>query len=418
MEKRYGFGTERKRKARLKARRSGKQFMALTRRAFLAALILLLLALNVAAADRPILFVHGNGDTAALWYTTIWRFESNGYDPSLLFAIDFPHPRARSDDTKPQDNRSSTADQLKELSAKISEIQSRTGQKQLALVGSSRGGYPIRNYIKNSPGGAANVSHAVLCGTPNHGISANPTNLDDEFNGSGKFLSGLNSGDEVHPGVKFMTIRSDSNDKYAQPDGRFIGMPGQTDERHLRLAGAPGRAERRASRPRPSRGCFPSPCFQDHVRIHHRPRTGDDRHHLRSIVRFLNGFVSGWANGAPTNLPLAGATVEIFEVDPASGRRLGEAVHRRTTSTDGVWGLFTAKPTAYYEFVVSADGYPTTHIYRTPFPRSSAYIHLRLRPLADSEKGTGSMVTLLRPRGYLGARPRYVPDRRQSSGWS
>jgi len=26
----------------------------------------------------PILFVHGNGDHAALWITTFWRMESNG----------------------------------------------------------------------------------------------------------------------------------------------------------------------------------------------------------------------------------------------------------------------------------------------------------------------------------------------------
>lgn len=375
--------------------------MALTRRAFLAALILLLLALNVAAADRPILFVHGSGDTAALWYTTIWRFESNGYDPSLLFAIDFTHPRNRSDDTKPQENRSSTADQLKELSAKISEIQSRTGQKQLALVGSSRGGYSIRNYIKNSPGGAANVSHAVLCGTSNHGIYALPTDLNFEFNGMGTFLSGLNSGDEVHPGVKFMTIRSDSNDKYAQPDGRFIGMPGKPTNvtysspelRGAQNAVLPGLDHREVA--------FHPLAFKTMYAFitGREPETIDIISEERPI---LNGFVSGWANGAATNLPLTGAKIEVYEVDPASGQRLGEAVHRRMTSADGVWGPFTAKPTAYYEFVVSADGYPTTHIYRTPFPRSSAYIHLRLRPLADSEKGTGSTVTLLRPRGYLG----------------
>ncbi len=27
--------------------------------------------------------------------------------------------------------------------------------------------------------------------------------------------------------MQFMTTRSDSNDKYAQPDGRFLGMPGK-----------------------------------------------------------------------------------------------------------------------------------------------------------------------------------------------
>jgi hypothetical protein len=94
--------------------------------------------------------------------------------------------------------------------------------------------------------------------------------------------------------------------------------------------------------------------------------------------------------------------VEIFDVDPSSGQRLGEAVYRRTTSADGTWGSFTAKPEAYYEFVISASGYPITHIFRTPFLRSSAYIHLRLRPLDEREKGTGSVVTLTRPRGYLG----------------
>jgi triacylglycerol lipase len=116
----------------------------------------------------------------------------------------------------------------------------------------------------------------------------------------------------------------------------------------------------------------------------------------------LKGLISGWANGAPTNLPLAGAVLEIYEVDPASGQRLGPAAYQRTTFADGNWGPFPAKPTAYYEFVVTTDGYPTTHIYRTPFPRSSAYIHLRLKPLSDREKGSGSLISLFRPRGYLG----------------
>ena len=375
----------------------------ITRLAILIFLAFLSVGINTAvAADtpRPILFVHGSGDSAALWYTTIWRFESNGYDRSLLHAIDFTHPRARSDDTKPQENRSSTADQLRELSAKIGEILSKTGQRQLVLVGSSRGGYAIRNYIKNS-GGTANVSHAILCGTPNHGVRATPFNLNDEFNGMGPFLSGLNAGDEVQPSVQFMTIRSDSNDKYAQPDGRFIGMPGQPTNVTFtspELRGAenvvlPGLDHREVA--------FHSLAFKTMYRFitGHEPATLDIVPKPRPT---LDGIVSGWSNGAPTNLPLQGATVEIYEIDPSSGQRLGEAVHRRTTSTEGPWGPFTAKPVAYYEFVISASGYPITHIFRTPFLRSSAYIHLRLRPLDEREKGTGSLVTLTRPRGYLG----------------
>ena len=48
----------------------------------------------------PIVFVHGNGDTAALWQTTIWRFESNGWPRERLYAINVPYPLARDDDTQ------------------------------------------------------------------------------------------------------------------------------------------------------------------------------------------------------------------------------------------------------------------------------------------------------------------------------
>ena len=57
-------------------------------------------------AHPPIVFVHGNGDSAAQWYPTAWRFESNGYDRSLLHAIDHANPLARTDDAVAQENRS------------------------------------------------------------------------------------------------------------------------------------------------------------------------------------------------------------------------------------------------------------------------------------------------------------------------
>ncbi len=392
---------------------NGAGTTVLSRFLFIFFLLNLLAAHAAAESPHPILFVHGNGDSAALWYTTIWRFESNGYDRSLLHAIDFPNPTARSDGTKPQENRSSTTDQAKELAAKVAEVQSKTGQKQVILIGSSRGGYAIRNYIKNF-GGAPNVSHAILCGTPNHGVYSTQANLNNEFNGAGPFLTGLNAGSEVYPNVKFMTTRSDSNDKYAQPDGRFVGMPGQPT--NVTYAGPELRGALNVVLP-----------GLDHREVAFHPLA------FKAMYNFiggqgpatleissepqpvLNGMVSGFANGAPTNLPLAGASVEIYEADPSSGQRLGDAVHRRTTAADGFWGPFSAKPTAYYEFVVNSPGYPITHTFRTPFPRSSVYIHLRLRPLR--EKGTGSSVTLTRPRGYLGhGRDTFLIDGKVPSG--
>ena len=124
---------------------------------------------SAAAGDiPPIVFVHGNGDHAALWMTTLWRMESNGISRDRMVAINFTDPLARTDDAVAKANRSSTEDQRRELGEAIKELKRRTGASRVALVGNSRGGNSIRSYIKN--GGAADVSQAVLCGVPNHGV--------------------------------------------------------------------------------------------------------------------------------------------------------------------------------------------------------------------------------------------------------
>src|ERR1700694_4300252 len=178
-----------------------------------------------AVAVPPTLFVHGNGDQAALWITTLWRMESNGVARDRMFAINFTDPLARADDTKPEPNKSSTEDQRRELGEAIKELKRRTGASRVALVGNSRGGNPIRSYIKI--GGGADASHAVLCGVPNHGVFDWDDNLGSEYNGRGPFLRGLNEGEsEVTAGTSFLTLRSDALDKYAQADGRILGKPG------------------------------------------------------------------------------------------------------------------------------------------------------------------------------------------------
>src|SRR5882757_7172747 len=97
----------------------------------------------------PILFVHGNGDHAALWITTLWRMESNGVARDRLFAINFTDPLARTDDAVAQPGRSSSEDQRRELGEAIAALKKRTGAARVALVGNSRGGNSIRSFIKN-----------------------------------------------------------------------------------------------------------------------------------------------------------------------------------------------------------------------------------------------------------------------------
>ena len=389
--------------------------MSLSRRTILQGVAVLPLAVNSrrfsAAAQTstgaptmehpPMLFAHGNGDQAPLWMTTLWRMESNGIARERMFAINFTDPSSGADDTKPEPNKSSTEDQRRELGEAIQELKRRTGAPRVALVGNSRGGYPIRNYIKN--GGAGDVSHAVLCGVPNHGIYDWADNPGSDYNGRGAFLRGLNEGEsEVTAGTAFLTLRSENMDKYAQPDGLILGKPGT-----------------------PTGVSFDGPALKgatnlvigavDHRETAYHPRA------FREIYKFiagrepdriaivpeaeikLSGLVTGTPGGVQTNRPVAGATVEVYRVSPDTGERIGGAIHTSQTSADGRWGPAQADPTWYLEIVLTSAGSTTTHFYRSPFPRSSDIVHLRAaRPLGPADTGAGCIVLMSRPRGYFG----------------
>lgn len=349
----------------------------------------------------PVLFVHGNGDHAALWITTLWRMESNGVPRERMFAINFTDPLARTDDSVSQPNRSSTEDQRRELADAIKELKRRTGAARVALVANSRGGYSVRSYIKN--GGGTDVSHAVLCGVPNHGVFDWDDNLGSEFNGRGPFLRALNEGEgEVTPGTAFLTLRSDGIDKYAQADGRFVGKPGVptgiTAEgpalkgaTNLVLSAVDHRET--AFHPRAFREIFKFIAGREPARLAITPE---------AEVK-LSGLVTGTPGGIQTNRPVAGASVEVYRVSPETGERIGAAIHTSQTGAGGGWGLAQVDPSWYLEIVLTSAGSTTTHVYHSPFPRSCDVMHLRAaRALGPADAGAGAVVIMSRPRGYFG----------------
>ena len=351
----------------------------------------------------PVVFVHGNGDSASNWITTLWRFESNGWPRSHLHAVDFPLPLARDEDDKPQAGRSGTDEQMKYLAQEVDAILRRTGARQVALVGNSRGGYAIRNYIRNG-GGASKVSHVVLGGVPNHGVWATDFRLNSEFNGAGPFLTTLNSpqagGDlEVTPGPRWLTLRSQGNDKFAQPDGRWIGQPNlktNVNEAGPALKGAQNMVLGKLDHREVS---YHADAFvQTWTFVTGRAPLQGGLIPETSVV--LDGRVTAYEGASVTNQPLAGARVEIFKLNPQTGERIGNAVHGKTVGADGRWGPLTTDSSSPHEFVVEAPGFATTHIFRSPFPRSSDIVNLRPRRMADADRNAGSVVVMERPRGY------------------
>ena len=363
----------------------------------------------------PILFVHGNGDTAALWQTTLWRFESNGWPRERLHAIELPYPLARDDDSKEQAGRTSTAQAMAYLKAEVEKVRQQTGANQVVLFSNSRGGYAIRNYIQNG-GGAASVSHAILGGAPNHGVWAIKGFREaNEFSGTGPFLSGLNApknehGDEVTGPVKWLTIRSERNDKFAQPDGVWIGAKGTAT--NVTFAGPELKGARNVVLP-----------LMDHRETSFSPAAFAAAYEFIAGKRpanvgiapesqiALSGHITGLgvdsqdpkSGNFVNNLPLPGAQLTIYETDPASGSRVGAAAYAKQVGIDGAWGPFAARAGAAYEFEISAPGYAITHIYRSPFARSSAVLNMHPDRIADADRELKSIVVLSRPRGYFDA---------------
>jgi hypothetical protein len=245
-----------------------------------------------------------------------------------LFAFDQPNPLARDDDAVAQPGRSSTAESAAFLKANVDKVLKATGASKVVLIGNSRGGNTIRNYVQNG-GGAAVVSQVVLGGNPAHGIWAvKGFRENNEFSGLSGFMQQLNApkganGDEVTPGVKWLTLRSDNNDKYAQPDGVWIGAPGK-----------------------PTNIGFDGPALKGATnvvlpRVDHR-ETSFSPAAFAATWQFLTGqaprstdvaaeatvVLNGRALGAE-NLALTARRVTVYAVDPATGARLGEAVHTK-----------------------------------------------------------------------------------------
>ena len=378
----------------------------ITRRGFMAAGAAAIAFAGRARAEDlpPIVFVHGDSDQAAIWQSTFWRFESNGYPRDKLFAISFTNPQARDDNGVAQPDRSSTDDELKELTAFVDAALAKTGATKAAFVANSRGCNATRNYLRH--GGGDKAVAAVLCGGVNHGVFAVPQFSGSEYNGQGAFLTDLNTGDETTPGVKFLTLRSDGYDLYAQPDGAYIGHPGMktnvTSEGPA-LKGATnlilGHVDHRET-------AFSPRAFAEI----HRFIVGQAPSRIAIVPEAkvtLNGVVTGVVGDTPTNKPVAGAKVDVFAVDADTGARKGEPLLSKTTGADGVWGPLETDSATALEFVVAAPEQLITHIYRSPFPRSFGLLNLRPAIAKEGLGEAAAIVTMNRPRGYFGS-PRDV----------
>ena len=222
-----------------------------------------------------------------------------------------------------------------------------------------------------------------------------------------------------------MTIRSDHNDKYAQPDGVWIGQRGKPTNVGFdgpALKGAEniviGGLDHRET-------AFSAKAFAEMYRfIAGKPAATLAIVPEASVV--LDGVVSGLGlnnveGSFPTNLPLVGASLEVYATNGATGERLGAAVHRKAIGSDGHWGPFAADGAAHYEFVVGCAGlrhdahlplaFPAFFRDREPAPRADR----RRRPRRPLDRDPEPLARLLRRAARPHRARRRQPARRHSN---
>ncbi len=111
----------------------------------------------------PVLLIHGYLSDAAVWNKWQDLLKKDGIPA-------FPITFQQSDD-----KCGSAADHANELSKKIGEIKSETGQNRVNIVGHSKGGLDARVYLANR---TYNVANLIMIGTPNAGSPlAQSTNI-------------------------------------------------------------------------------------------------------------------------------------------------------------------------------------------------------------------------------------------------
>lgn len=163
-------------------------------------------------SKKPVVFIHGNGDSSLSWSVQMNRFKAAGYDS--LHAIDL----------KPAENASCLL-YAKQIKSFVEEVIEKTKSKQVDIIGHSLGVTSIRAFLKIESG-AGLIDHAVLIAGANHGLpAADGARLADPegkiyaqgvelHTANPPFLSQLNQPEECYGNVKYMCIYGPQDDFY------------------------------------------------------------------------------------------------------------------------------------------------------------------------------------------------------------
>jgi pimeloyl-ACP methyl ester carboxylesterase len=276
---------------------------------------------------NPVIFVHGGSGSGAQFESQAMRFASNGYDPRYLSVVEYNSAGV---------DAGSSADQafiFGLIDDRIAELQAATGRAQVDLMGHSFGTTWSHLYLAE-PSRAAKVAHYVnIDGRP----AAAPPG-----------------------GVPTLALWAGAVDRPVQ--GEIVGALNVTipNQEHVEVATS-------------------AESFVEMFRFlaGEDPATSD-------IVREPGKItLAGRAVTFPDNVGADGATLEMWTINPRTGRRRNRKPSASVVlGSDGAFS-FTGFQKNHYEFVLTGVGALPLHYFFERYPRSDHLIRVNAAPLLD-----------------------------------
>lgn len=280
---------------------------------------------------RPIIMVHGflaSGDTYA---GQAQRLSANGYEQNKIYVFDW-------------NTLNQGADNTTALNAMVDSVLAVTGATQVDLVGHSAGGGVGFSYISDSTR-AKKVAHYIHIGSsPQSGV---PVYGGDTV----KVLNIWSSADSIVSGA-------------AIPGATNVNLQGLD---HYQVATS-------------------AETFAELFKFCNDGKTPQ----TTAITPESTIKIGGKAVTLGENAAMAGATVNIYKTDNATGFRLSNTPNTTlTVDSKGRWGPVSVDASATYEFeVISANSADRkVHYYREAFTRSNYLLYLRTLPPPSSLGG-------------------------------
>ena len=303
--------------------------MKLRRSNFIAVFVVVLVGIFVAgsfvpttaAAEEPtlpIVFVHGGAGSAAQYQTQAQRWASNGY-PNIVAAID--RTTSDSEELNPI------------LDDFIDDVLAQTGDDQVYALGHSYGVLMLKNYLNSSPERTARVAKFISLDSGSAGVNPVCPGIPEPVPCFGIYRtenSHLSMGPDNVYLVGGHVEMATSAESFAYQYEFFTGNPPATT---LVLPEPPGQVE-----------------------------------------------VAGRLIDFPANIGVGGATVEIWQVNPATGARQ-ELKAVLEIDDSGDWGPVKLNGRKHHEFQSQRpDSDLVGHIYTQPFLRDSYLVRLLTTP--------------------------------------